>query len=283
MLSKKQILENFQVEEIMREYPRSGQKQVLLVKHPNYGEVVIKLVAGENERVKREIQIVTDHNFIHVPKILEIESYQIDGEEGMYLYEQYIDGLTLKEQLKKGPLSLADTMDLAECMLSVIVQMEEQKIVHRDIKPDNMIQGISGEWFLIDFGIARVLDLNSLTMTEARVGPHTPGYGAPELFQYSKHDIDSRADIFSLGVVLFEAVTGKHPFLKGDEMDLNEVWYRTATVIPQMVSIKGDKDMQFMGLIETFMQKHITRRPKTAKKAFEWYQSVKAQLIEGSG
>lgn len=280
MLSKKQILDNFQVKEIIKEYPKSGQKRVLLIIDPVYGKVILKLVAGENERVKREIQIVTENNFIHVPRILEIESYRIDNEEGIYLYEQFIDGLTLNEILKKGPLSLTDTMDLAECMLSIIVQMEEQKIVHRDIKPDNIIRSTSGEWFLIDFGIARVLNLNSLTMTEARIGPHTPGYGAPELFQYSKHDIDSRADIFSLGVVLFEAVTGKHPFLRGDEMDLNEVWYRTATVMPQIVSIKGDKDMQFMGLIETFMQKHITRRPKTAKKAFEWYQSVKDQIME---
>ena len=281
MLSKKQILEKFEVKEVIKEYPKSGQKQVLLIIHPKYGKVILKLVVGENERVKREIQIVTENSFVHVPQILEMDSYQIDNEEGIYIFEQFIDGLTLNEILKKGPLSLSETMDLTESILSIIVQMEEKKIVHRDIKPDNIIRSSLGVWFLIDFGIARVLSLNSLTMTEARIGPHTPGYGAPELFQYSKHDIDSRADIFSLGVVLFEAVIGKHPFLKGDEMDLNEVWYRTATVLPQLVSIKGDKDMQFIGLIETFMQKHITRRPKTAKKALEWYQSVKNQIIGG--
>lgn len=97
MLSKKQILDNFEVEEIIKEYPKSGQKQVLLIIHAVYGKIILKLVEGENERVKREIQIVTENNFIHVPRILEIESYRIDNEEGIYLYEQFIDGLTLNE------------------------------------------------------------------------------------------------------------------------------------------------------------------------------------------
>lgn len=111
------------------------------------------------------------------------------------------------------------------------------------------------------------------------VGPHTPGYGAPELFQYTKKDIDSRADIFSLGVVVFEAVTGKHPFIRGDELDLNEIWYNTVTIIPQSVEIDGDVDMQFIGLLQTFMQKHVTRRPETASKAYEWFKSVKEHIM----
>ena len=156
--------------------------------------------------------------------------------------------------------------------------MEDNKIVHRDIKPENIIKNTNGDWYLIDFGIARALDLNSLTLTEVAVGPHTPGYGAPELFQYSKTNIDSRADIFSLGVILFESATGNHPFLRGDELDLNEIWYQTATVTPNSIQIDGDIDMEFMDLIQTFMQKLITRRPSTAKKALEWFNVVNTHI-----
>lgn len=81
-------------------------------------------------------------------------------------------------------------------------------------------------------------------------------------------------------MVVFEAVTGKHPFIRGDEMDLNEVWYNTVTITPQSVVVEGDVDMQFMGLLQTFMQKHVTRRPETAQKAYEWFESVKS-YIEG--
>ena len=131
---------------------------------------------------------------------------------------------------------------------------------------------------MIDFGIARDIYMQYLTLTEVQMGPHTPGYGAPELFQYTKKDIDSRADIFSLGVVVFEAVTGTHPFIRGDEIDRNEIWYKTITIVPQSVEIEGDVDMLFIGLLQTYMQKHVTRRPETAEKALAWFNNVKKQL-----
>ena len=240
----------------------------------------MKVVEGQNERVKREIQIVTKNQFQNVPMVLEVNEFEIENQSGIYLFEQYIDGDSLRKILDERKLSLNEALNLTEQLLKIIVQMEEHQIVHRDIKPDNIVRNSNGQWYLIDFGIARALNMNSLTMTEVQVGPHTPGYGAPELFQYNKKDIDSRADLFSLGVVVFEGLTGKHPFVRGDEIDLNEIWYNTVTVVPQNVVIIGDTDMQFMGLIQTFMQKHITRRPRTAKKALEWFYSVR-QGIEG--
>lgn len=281
MLSNAQVIQNFEIQEILKKYPKSGQKQVFLVNHGSFGKVILKIVEGKDVRVEREIEIVTQNHFEYVPKVLKMDSYDINDENGIYVFEEYIEGSTLREVLNKGKVSLKEALNLAGSILTIIVQMEKNEVVHRDIKPENIIRGRDGNWYLIDFGIARVLNLSSLTLTEARVGPHTPGYGAPELFQYSKNDIDSRADIFSLGVVLFEALTGKHPFINGDEMNVNEVWYNTVTIMPESVVIDGDVDMQFMGLIETFMQKHITRRPKTAIKAMEWYKSVREHIEEG--
>ena len=281
MLSDKEIIDVFQVEKIIQKYPRSGQKQVLLIQHKKYNKVVLKLVEGDNERVRREIAIVTENNFSNVPHMIEMDLYNYNNEQGIYIFEEFIEGSTLKNILKNDKISIYEALNLSEDMLNVMLEMEEKRIVHRDIKPDNIIRNNNSEWYLIDFGIARVLDMNSLTMTEAKIGPHTPGYGAPELFQYSKKDIDNRADLFSLGVVLFEAVTGQHPFLKGDEINRNEVWYNTITVTPQSVVIEGDYDMQFIGLVQTFMQKHISRRPKSVKQAMQWFQSVKEEITKG--
>ncbi|MCM1091293.1 MAG: serine/threonine protein kinase [Muribaculum sp.] len=279
MLMDDVILEKFAISEIIKQFPRSGQKQVLLVKHNTYGIVVLKIVDCKNERVEREIRIVHENNFENVPRILEVGEYEYREQIGLYFYEEYIDGESLKIYLNGEKMDLAEAIKLTEQMLYTIVRLEEKRIVHRDIKPDNILHSKTGDWYLIDFGIARALDMGSLTLTEAQVGPHTPGYGAPELFQYTKKDIDSRADIFSLGVVVFEAVTGKHPFVRGDELDLNEIWYNTVTIVPQAVEIDGDVDMQFIGLLQTFMQKHVTRRPATAKKAWAWFESVKKELM----
>lgn len=114
--------------------------------------------------------------------------------------------------------------------------------------------------------------------TMAAVGPHTPGYGAPELFQYSKSKIDSRADLFSIGVVVYQSIFGEHPFITGKEVDYNEIWYRTATVTPKNYLIPGDKDSQLIGLIQTLMQKQVSKRPPSAKKALEWFYTVLGTL-----
>lgn len=281
MIDSKDIMEIYPVESIIKKYPQSGQKQVLLIQHKNYGKVILKVVEGRSERVEREINIVTNNNFTSVPRILNTEKFIINGIEGLFICEEFIDGLTLREILnKEKQLPLNEVVTLAESLLSIIVELENHSIVHRDIKPENIIRDNDGNWFLIDFGIARDLKSCSLTMTNAQVGPHTPGYAAPELFQYNKKDIDSRADIFSLGIVLFEALVGSHPFLRGDELDLNEIWYSTVTIEPKYIQIDGDIDMQFMGLIQTFMQKHISRRPICAAKAMEWFQNVKKTFVE---
>ncbi|HBE9427194.1 serine/threonine-protein kinase [Clostridioides difficile] len=280
-MNDKQIIENFNVREVIKRFPKSGQKQVFLVNHKVYGKVILKLVQSGDERVKREIEIVTENNFYNVPKVICVGNYDSSEECGIYILEQYIQGMLLREIIKEKSITLSEELVLAETMLKIIVQMEQQKIVHRDIKPENILRNTEGEWYLIDFGIARALDMSSLTFTKVEIGPHTPGYGAPELFQYNKKDIDSRADIFSLGVVLFEAVTGYHPFIKGDEMNLNEIWYNTVTVMPESVVIEGDYNMQYISLIQTYMQKHVTRRPNTAQKALEWFYNVKDNLLKG--
>jgi serine/threonine-protein kinase len=93
--------------------------------------------------------------------------------------------------------------------------LEDMNIVHRDIKPENNIVSDDGKAYFLDFGIDSMLGAPSLTATEALAGPHTPGYAAPERFNNLKSDIDSRADLFSIGVATYERLSGKNPFREG--------------------------------------------------------------------
>jgi serine/threonine-protein kinase len=274
-LSKSDVKVLLDNSEIVKEFPHSGQKQVFLVIHKTYGLVVVKFVKSGDERIQREINIVTEHEIMNVPKILDVKEIKsADDEVYVCIIEQYIEGVNLCEKLKTCKLNTIEGVKLLKILLQIAVKLEEINVVHRDIKPGNIICGTGGSYYLIDFGIARQLDRASLTMTHAVVGPHTPGYGAPELFQYSKKDIDIRADLFSIGVVMFEALTGEHPFITGDEMNVNEIWYKTKTVLPKSFKIEGDSDSQLISFIQTLMQKHITRRPPNAKKAFEWLNTL---------
>lgn len=281
MLTKNEIEGLYEGLIVLKEFPPSGQKKVLLIKHKAYGDVILKVVLDNDDRVQREINIVTEFKIDNVPQILEVDHVTVSSGSYLLIFEQYIEGPTLSEKLSTGKLSTADGINLLRDLLHVARKLEEIAVVHRDIKPSNIICGIDGNYYLIDFGIARQLNNTSLTMTQAVVGPHTPGYGAPELFQYSKKDIDSRADLFSIGVVLFEALAGEHPFLTGDEMDIHEIWYRTKTAIPKDFKIEGDNSLQLISFIQTLMQKHVSRRPPSAEKALEWFEVLLSTIEIG--
>lgn len=263
---------------ILTTYPVSGQKQVYLISTDNYGKVILKIINNMDERIKREIDIVNLNSITGVPKVIILDAIEIGGVKYYYLLEEFVDGENLKTILSRGALSVAASVKLLEDMLKVVVELENIHIVHRDIKPDNIIFGKDGNYHLIDFGIARNLNLSSLTLTKMAVGPHTPGYGAPELFQYNKAIINSKADLFSIGVVVYETLFGEHPFVTGNEIDLNEVWYRTMTITAKNYVIQGDTDSQLIGFIQTMMQKHVSKRPPSAKKALEWFYAVRDTL-----
>lgn len=260
--------------DVIKAYTESGQKMVYLVNVKQYGPVILKIVKKMDERIRREIDIVNDLCIPGVPKILEVSSITINKEKHFYYFEEFVEGKTLKEVIQDGPLELSKCLHLIESLLIIATKLESIGIVHRDIKPDNIICRADGSIHLIDFGIARNLNLTSLTMTEMAVGPHTPGYAAPELFQYNKLQINSKADLFSIGIVVYEAIFGKHPFIKGNEMDVNEVWYLTRNFVPADYFIPGDTDGQLIGFIKTLMQKQPSKRPPSAKTALEWYYVV---------
>lgn len=269
--------EEFEKIELMA---RGGQKIVFDGVHNSYGETVIKLYFQLNDpRSLREIQIERDLNLSMVPKIYETGTIEYEGTETLYIIEQKVKGTELRKVIESGKrFSLEEAVTFLEQGLEFIACIENKGIVHRDIKPENIIRADDGRIFFLDFGIARILGADSLTRTGAMMGPHTPGYAAPEQFNNLKKEIDSRADIFSLGVVTYECITGKNPFREGS-INALEVLQKTETITPVQYSIKGDTQSQFMALLGAMMGKYPSRRPRTAKQAIDWLKVAKKTFV----
>jgi serine/threonine protein kinase len=272
------IEKSFANVKVIKSFANSGQKYVFLIEHPEYHQVILKVVKDMNDRILREIDIPTKYQIPNIPQIYKVDNIVIENKDYTYIIEQYISGKNLTLESKINKFSVERSLRLLESLLITAVELEKARIVHRDIKPDNIICCDSGGYYLIDFGIARNLNLESLTYTKAAVGPHTPGYGAPELFQYNKSVIGIKADLFSIGVVVYETIFGRHPFITGNEIDINEIWYKTATVVPKDFSIVGDDDRKLISFLQTLMQKHISRRPPTAQKALDWFYIVEESI-----
>ena len=269
--------EEFEKIELMA---RGGQKIVFDGVHNSYGETVIKLYFQLNDpRSLREIQIERDLNLSMVPKIYETGTIEYEGTETLYIIEQKVKGTELRKVLESGKrFSLEEAVTFLEQGLEFIACIENKGIVHRDIKPENIIRADDGRIFFLDFGIARILGADSLTRTGAMMGPHTPGYAAPEQFNNLKKEIDSRADIFSVGVVTYECITGKNLFREGS-INALEVLQKTETITPVQYSIKGDTQSQFMALLGAMMGKYPSRRPRTAKQAIDWLKVAKKTFV----
>ncbi len=259
---------------------RAGQKAVFRGVHEIHGDVVVKLyLSGDiDQRAIREMEILKAHSFEQVPAIFDFGRTTAENESCYYLIERFVQGTNLREKLMLGSLlPVINVISLMRQLLDIIVSLESKRIVHRDIKPENiMVDNSEGIW-LIDFGIARDLNAVSLTDTYAQMGPATPGYASPEQFLNAKSKVDSRADLFSIGVVAHECLSGVHPFLK-DARSKDEVFHHTLNRSPDLLDIIGDTEKQMAGFVRTLLATQVSRRPPNAVTARRWFRSAVSSM-----
>jgi len=138
--------------------------------------------------------------------------YEIDSSEGRpFIAMEYIDGQSLEDRIESDPPALNETIDIAAQIAAGLGHAHEKGIIHRDIKPGNVMVTPSGRAKILDFGLAKSLGGTLLTRTGTTIG--TVAYMSPE--QARGEEADARTDIWSLGAVLYEMVSGRRPF-KGD-------------------------------------------------------------------
>ena len=257
---------------------RGGQKEVLRGHDAVRGDVVLKLchLGSDRARVLREIDAAQQLASARVPRI--VDYGEVGSPVGMiiWLIEEYVEGVCLRDRLAAGgALPSNEVMHVGLGILDSLVAAEEARVVHRDVKPDNILVRSDGAVFLLDFGIARHLDLMSVTPSSAASGPCSPGYSPPEQFKNLKHDIDSRADIFALGVTLYECATGSNPYL-ADTTDVREVLRRVeASPLPPLRTDTGIS-VDLRDLIWAMTRLRRNHRPRSARECQSWLKQIRA-------
>ncbi len=163
----------------------------------------------QRDRFLREARAV---NRINHDNIVEISDFGETDDGLVYLVMEYVPGEPLLKLLSDGPMAILRALDIAEQCANALGRAHQMGVIHRDLKPENIliVQRKDRRDFvkLLDFGIAKILDAPSLTGSQQIFG--TPGYIAPEYIQST--DIDGRSDLYSLGCILYELVTGALPF-----------------------------------------------------------------------
>lgn len=195
---------------------KGGMGTVYKAIHPSLKRyVVIKKLsirgnAALRERFKREAQILLE---LHHPNVVHMFDFFKEG-SFYYIVLEYVDGMALDKLLKKREkLSSPITMLILRDTCNALKYAHEKGIIHRDIKPGNILISRHGEVKLADFGIASTEKEsdNESDLTQQGSALGTPAYMPPEQFSDSK-TVDQRADIYSLGIMLYEMVVGKKPF-----------------------------------------------------------------------
>ena len=253
-----------------------GQKFVYRAHHATHGPVALKVFgdSADPQRTQREIDAVKSIACAHVPTIFETGVITGGPKPYIWLVEEWLTGDTLRARLSGGAQSDAVVSLVALEVLFVLSEAERQHIVHRDVKPENIFLATdNSKCWLLDFGIARHLDLTTITAAGAGFGPLSPGYAPPEQIQNYKDKLDARADLFAIGVTLYECLMGTNPYTAGT-MDPGERMRRTLAYDLPRSTREIDAGGQFGDLVRAMSWRRRSLRPRTAAKAYDWLRAI---------
>ncbi len=213
-----EVQEFFPHLEILGLIGHGGMGAVYQARQPNLDRIVaLKLIRPREdnpmfaERFVREAKAMAKLTHPNIATIFE------SGDAGgsLYLLMEFIDGITLREAIRAKAVQPADAMKIVGQLCDALEYAHSQGVVHRDIKPENILLDRAGKVKVVDFGLAKLADDNAMSLTHTRQAMGTPHYMAPEQWE-KPTEVDHRADIYALGVVIYELLTGELPLGRFD-------------------------------------------------------------------
>jgi serine/threonine protein kinase len=248
-----------------------GMGKVYLATDQNAGQqVAVKVLAPQLsakpemlERFHREAEALRQLDHPNIVRFVDAFSH-----EGQFvIVMEYVPGGSLHSEIQKGPLPIERARQIALDLCDALIRAHRLKIIHRDLKPENVLLTQDGVPKLADFGVARLSEGTRVTQSGTQVG--TPYYMAPEAWE--GRDLDAQADIWSLGVMLFEMLAGQVPF-GGDTgaVVMNKV---LNTPPPDLNKLRSEVTVDLAAIVRQMITRDKNRRYKTVRQVSVDFES----------
>jgi len=239
-------------------------------------EVALKVVLPTRQhsqkfikRFEREAKALARLSHPNIVKVLDFGKH----EDLPFIVMEYISEGTLKKRLKGKPLPWAETAILLAPVARALDYAHQQGIIHRDVKPSNILITKTGQPMLTDFGVAKMMEADeTLDLTGTGMGVGTPEYMAPEQFQGK--NVDQRVDIYGLGVVYYEMVTGRKPFQADTPVAI--IWKQATESLPRPSSFVPNLPKK----IEQILLKALAKDPVNRYKKMADFGHALERLIQ---
>ncbi len=264
--------------ELKSEVGRGGMATVYLAHDPAIGrDVAIKVLPREflhdstfKTRFEREAKTIAslEHHAI-------VPIHDFGEHEGQpYIVMRYMPGGSLEQRLEKGPLPVDEILKVVERIASALSEAHEQGIIHRDLKPGNILFDRRGDAYLADFGISKLREATANITGSAIIG--TPTYMSPEQIQGDRQ-LDGRSDVYALGIVLFEMLTGQKPY-KADT-PAKMLMAHILEPVPRVLEAKGDLPEG----IEEVTNRALAKQPDDRFSTADDLSSALKAAVSGKG
>ena len=252
--------------------------------------VALKLVLGQYtgspERLQRFAREARAASALNHPNIVTVYDVDVDGDT-QFIATEFVEGETLRTRLQRGRVPLAEALRIATQVADALAAAHRGGIVHRDVKPENILLRPDGYVKVVDFGLAKLVEpaadperLETRTAMETSVGVvvGTVAYMSPE--QARALPVDARTDIWSLGVVLYEMIAGRRPFEGATSSDVIALILQWDP--PKLGALAAEASGDVEHVVETALAKDADDRCQSARELVNVLKRVQRQLGGGA-